>query len=165
MGSCFLVTQTPTVTLLVAYSNKHTTQGQGISHHHLHHNKTQKYHLGHSASSVPSPKSTHSPTREHTHIWRNNHFHCFHTPTHTRSHPSNTAATALANTRHPTPWCPARPPTAGWARPQFGWSPEFLTLGCEWYLFCECCAVRGAQWEVRAASVQINRTEMAGTGR
>lgn len=67
MGSCFLVTQTPTVTLLVAYSNKHTTQGQGISHHHLPHNKTQKYHSGHSASSVPSPKSTHSPTQEHTH--------------------------------------------------------------------------------------------------
>lgn len=47
------------------------------------------------------------------------------------------------------PW----PPTAGWVRPQFGWSTEFLTLGRECYLFCERCTVRGSWWEVGAGSL------------
>lgn len=63
----FRATQTSFVTLPVTHSNKRTTQGKGISHHHLHHNKTHKYRLGHPASSVPSPKSTAFLTHTHTH--------------------------------------------------------------------------------------------------
>lgn len=132
----------------VTYSNKHNTQGQGISHHHLHHNKTHKYHWGHSASSVPSPKSSHT----HRHIYMKKQ--SFPLPSHTHTHKQPSLIHTSNHTcKHSPPhtlmpW----PPTAGWARPQFGWSPEFLTLGCECYLFCECCAVRGAWWEVGVAS-------------
>lgn len=105
------VTPNPIVNVLVrvTYRNKHNTQGQGISHHHLHHNKIHKYHWGHSTSSVPSPKSSHIHTHALTYTWRNNQFHCFHTPTYTSNHPLYTPATTHANTHHPTPWCPGLP--------------------------------------------------------
>ena len=85
-------TLSPIVNVLVSvtYRNKHNIQGQGISHHHLHHNKTHKYHRGHSASSVPSPKSR-PPPPTHTHT---------HTQTHTHTHTHKEATISIAFT-HP----------------------------------------------------------------
>lgn len=139
----------------VTYCNKHNTQGQGISHHQLHNNKTHTVNITGAIHPlqfpVPNPAThTHAETIisiafTHPHIQckqpplihTSNHT-CKHTPPHTLM-----------------PW----PPTAGWARPQFGWSPEFLTLGCECYLFYECCVVWGAWWEVGAVSAwSLSRT-------
>lgn len=82
-------------------------RGQGISHHHLHQNKTHK----HRSFVLFTPTRTHTHactvthTRTQTRTRMMKHFHCFHTPTYTSSHPKkkNAAATTLANTGHPTP--------------------------------------------------------------
>lgn len=115
-------------------------RGQGILHHHLHQNITHKYCL--LVRPLHSPSCTHIHT--HIHAWWNISI-AFTHPHIQAEIPKNTPATTLQTLATPHP---ARPPTAGWARPQFGSCSGFLTLGCECYLFSECSAVRGARWEV-----------------
>lgn len=75
------------VTTLVTYSNKHTSQCQGISHHHLHHIKTHRYHHQHHPNTRIMKQSF--PLLSHTHIYKqpslkhsSNHT-CKHSPPHT----------------------------------------------------------------------------------
>lgn len=75
-------------------------RGQGISHHHLHQNKTHKYRL--IVRLLRSPLCTHTYTHARTQTWRNISI-AFTHPHIQAAIPENTAATTLANSRLPTP--------------------------------------------------------------